>query len=114
MLSKILKLFNFSSSIPSISTQELSEKLKKKSKDVVLLDVRTPEEFNAGHISHAINADVRSVDFGKKLRALDKNKTYYVYCRSGMRSQQACKIMTESGFKQAINVKGGFLSWKNL
>lgn len=81
-----------------------------KSNQPVLLDVRTAGEFAGGTISGARNIDVMSPDFQKKISALDKNKEYFVFCRSGGRSAQACGIMAEQGFK-VYNLKGGVGAW---
>ena len=63
-------------------------------KEAVVLDVRTEEEFEDGYIPDAINIDIRQGQgFIDELEKLDKSKTYYVYCRSGARSAQACALM---------------------
>ena len=67
--------------------------------DVVVLDVRTPEEFKSGHIPNAINIDIYSDYFRADISALDKSKSYAVYCRSGKRSVDASSEMDLTGFK---------------
>lgn len=84
---------------------------KMNTSEVAILDVRTPEEFNNGHISGAINIDVKASDFKEKIRSLDKNKSYLVYCRSGVRSVTACNILNESGFSNLSNLLGGYNAW---
>jgi len=79
--------------------------------DVVVLDVRTPEEFNSGHIPNAINIDIYSDYFNSDIAALDKSKSYAVYCRSGKRSVDACEVMSELGFKSLYNLSGGIIEW---
>ena len=76
----------------------------------ILLDVRTEHEFNSGRIPDAINIDVMSHSFYDDIAALDKTKTYFVYCRSGGRSMQACLSMAELGFT-VCNLTGGINSW---
>ncbi|MCF7843543.1 rhodanese-like domain-containing protein [Candidatus Gracilibacteria bacterium] len=76
----------------------------------VLLDVRTPEEFNAGHIQSAINIDFQNQSFLSDIKNLDNSKTYFVYCRSGNRSGQAISIMKENGIKNIFELKGGIVS----
>lgn len=93
-----------------LAPKEFSEKLK--AENAFLLDVRTPEEFAEGHIEGAVNMDVQSADFNTQVSALDKNKAYYVYCRSGRRSASAQEIMKEAGFKQVYNLEGGILAWE--
>ena len=81
--------------------------------NVIILDVRTEDEFGEGNIPNAINIDIhKGQGFIYKLEELDKSKTYYVYCRSGARSGQACKIMNELGFEKAYNLVGGILGWQ--
>ncbi len=73
----------------------------------VVLDVRTPAEYAAGHLDGADNVDVLAPDFAARVDALDRKQTYYLYCRSGNRSGQAARRMKEMGFEKAYNV-GGF------
>ena len=79
--------------------------------DVVVLDVRTPEEFNSGHIPSAINIDIYSDYFNSDIEALDKSKSYAVYCRSGKRSVDASSEMDVIGFKTTYNLTGGIIEW---
>ena len=80
--------------------------------NAVILDVRTEDEFNEGFIANAINIDIhRGQDFVTEIEALDKNKNYYVYCRSGMRSAKACEIMNQLGFENVYNLIGGITEW---
>lgn len=84
-----------------------------KENDAVILDVRTLEEFEEGYIENAINIDIyKGQGFIYELENLDKNKNYYVYCKAGGRSAQACSIMKEMGFQNAFNLIGGMLNWK--
>lgn len=78
--------------------------------DSVILDVRTPSEFNSGNIPGAINIDIMSYEFHDKIAELDKSKTYFIYCRSGNRSGQACNIMSDMGYK-TYNLVGGIGAW---
>ncbi len=76
----------------------------------VLIDVRTPGEFKAGHLKGTdFNFDLISGEFQRKVTALDKNETYYLYCRSGNRSGQAARMMRSAGFENVYNI-GGFQS----
>ena len=80
--------------------------------NAVILDVRTEAEVSEGIIANAINIDIhKGQDFVDQIEALDKNKNYYVYCRSGMRSEKACEIMNHLGFENAYNLIGGILDW---
>lgn len=78
----------------------------------VVIDVRTPEEYAAGHLEGARNIDFRSSDFRSGLEALDRAAPYAVYCRSGNRSGQALEVMREMGFTSVVNLSGGILAWE--
>lgn len=81
--------------------------------NAVILDVRTEEECLDGIIPGAINIDIyKGQGFIYKLEELDKTKNYYVYCKAGGRSGQACSIMNELGFEHAYNLLGGFMNWE--
>lgn len=86
------------------------EKFKTENK-VTLLDVRTPKEFQDGHIEGAKNINYFDKTFKNELAKLDKKTPVYVYCRSGGRSGKAMNIMKEMGFKTVYNLMGGFISW---
>ncbi|MDH3973217.1 MAG: rhodanese-like domain-containing protein [Deltaproteobacteria bacterium] len=77
----------------------------------VILDVRTKGEYDKGHLFNSINIDIKSANFGEEIGLLDRNKTYLVYCHSGKRSKRAQKKMKSMGFKNIINMKGGFTGW---
>lgn len=96
--------------IKNISVEEF-EKLRGDKKNVVL-DVRTPKEFAAGHVPGAVNIDVNAPDFEKKLATLDPNKTYLVHCRSGNRSAKACEILGKLKFGQLYHFDGGMRAWE--
>ncbi len=77
----------------------------------VIIDIRTPEEFNEGHIENAVNIDFYSETFREDLDKLDKSKTYFIYCRSGSRSGRAMPIMEELGFQEVYNLSAGIKEW---
>ena len=80
--------------------------------NAVILDVRTEDEWNDGFIEHAINIDIyKGQGFIYAVEELDKSKNYYVYCKAGGRSQQACDIMNQLGFENTYNLVGGMLQW---
>ncbi|MBM3837436.1 MAG: rhodanese-like domain-containing protein [Verrucomicrobia bacterium] len=87
------------------------EKLAADKKNVVL-DVRTPKEFAAGHIKGAVNIDFNAPDFEKKIAALAKDKTYLVHCAGGVRSSKACAKMGDLRFKHLVNLEPGFKAWE--
>jgi rhodanese-related sulfurtransferase len=77
----------------------------------VLLDVRTPAEFAAGHVRGARNINFLSTDFPDVVAQLDPSVTYILYCKSGNRSSQAGTLMMQKGFKNVVNA-GGFEALK--
>ena len=94
-------------------TQEEWASELEKDENAVILDVRTEGEVLQGIIPNAINIDIyKGQGFIYRLEELDKTKNYYVYCRSGSRSRQACSIMNRLGFQNAYNLMGGILDWK--
>jgi len=79
---------------------------------VVVLDVRTPEEFAQGHLEGALNIDVSAPDFADRVGELDRAATYAVYCRSGNRSATALAEMAALGFTDAHHLAGGIGAWQ--
>lgn len=81
--------------------------------NAVILDVRTQEEVDEGYIPNAKVIDIyKGQEFVDELQKLDKSKNYYVYCRSGARSAQACTLMDQMGFNKTFNLLGGFSKWE--
>lgn len=78
----------------------------------VVLDVRTKQEYDAGHIPGAVLIDWNSPDFEKKVAALDKEKTYLVHCASGGRSAKASAKLGGLNFKNIYNLEGGYRAWE--
>jgi rhodanese-related sulfurtransferase len=96
-----------------ISVQEATDLIKNNQTNpqFIILDVRTPQEFSAGHIEGAFNLDFYDPSFKDELDKLDKGKTYFVYCRTGNRSGQTVKIMESMGFREAYNLSAGIVDW---
>jgi rhodanese-related sulfurtransferase len=94
----------------TLEPKEFNEQLQ--SQQGVLLDVRTPEEFNEGHLADAQNIDFKNTSFEASMGQLDKNKTYFVYCKAGIRSEKAVDLMQKLGFKQVYHMQGGIDAWK--
>jgi len=79
----------------------------------IILDVRTPAEYAEGHIEGAINIDFYSSEFEEMVKALDRDDTYFIYCRSGNRSGQARNLMEGLGFAEVYNLSGGINAWQD-
>lgn len=89
-----------------ISPEDFKQKMEKDRG--VIIDVRTHGEYNEGHLKEAdMQHDYLNGEFQKQLGSLDRDKTYYLYCRSGNRSGKAARIMKMQGFENVYNV-GGF------
>jgi len=79
---------------------------------LVILDVRTPQEYRSCHLFGSINLDFRSTSFADELAGLDRSKPYLVYCRTGVRSGQAAALMKSLGFRELYDLAGGIVSWQ--
>ncbi len=80
-------------------------------KDIVILDVRTPKEIAQGKIEGAVEINWFDGDSAEKIKTLDKNKTYLVYCKSGGRSGKCVNMMSDAGFESLYNLEGGYTAW---
>lgn len=95
-----------------LSQEEWRDKVSK-DENAVILDVRTELEVEEGYIPDARNIDIyKGQGFVDEIKKLDKSKNYYVYCRSGARSAQACTLMDQLGFNKTYNLIGGFSRWE--
>lgn len=74
--------------------------------DVVVIDVRTPVEHADGYLAGAERIDVQADDFQDRVAELDRDRTYFLYCRSGTRSGHAARIMADMGFSEVANIGG--------
>ncbi len=102
----MFNFFNKSANDTDISSEDFRTKLD--AERGVVIDVRTADEHNEGHIKLTdSNLDVLNGDFQRAITEMDKDKTYYLYCRSGNRSGQAARMMKQEGFENVYNV-GGF------
>jgi phage shock protein E len=97
--------------VTNLNVNDFASKIKDTS--VILIDVRTPAEFAAGHIEGALNIDFESGTFASDIQKLDKTESYAVYCRSGNRSGQATTLMSKDGFTSIFNLSGGVIDWAN-
>ncbi len=97
-----------------VGAEKFKYTVDKKPKNVVIIDVRTPEEYTEGKIPGAINIDYKNENFKEEVGKLDKSKVYFIYCRSGHRSGNSRVIMNEAGIKNVYDLDGGILGWKEL
>jgi rhodanese-related sulfurtransferase len=102
---------NFHKNISVAQADTLMQNHRDK-KDLLILDVRTPAEFAAGHIVGAVNIDFWGKDFEDSVAILEKGGLCLVYCTSGVRSGGAMKKMRKIGFKKIYNMNGGMFSWR--
>lgn len=96
--------------ITTITVEEFDKKLTEM-KNVQLVDVRTPEEYQGGHLKNALNYNLNGSDFENKLSKLDKTKPVMVYCLAGGRSAEAAEMMEKKGFAEVYNMQGGIMKW---
>ncbi|MBS3737924.1 rhodanese-like domain-containing protein [Mesohalobacter halotolerans] len=88
------------------------EKALKNDQNSVILDVRTPEEYEEQRIPNSKLIDVKDAQqFVEEVEKLDKTKAYYLYCKAGGRSAMACNIMEQMGFSDVSNLEGGITEW---
>ena len=95
-------------SISLISPDDLNSA----NKDILLIDVRTPQEFASGHLENAVNMNYFDSDFYANFKTLDKNKAVYLYCKSGRRSANAAEKLEDMGFAKIYDLDGGVLNWQ--
>lgn len=97
--------------IETISPTEAAELLNDPPADLVVLDVRTPDEFAGGHLADAVNLDYQAAGFAGELSALDRGASYLLYCRTGNRSAQVREMMSDLGFAEVYEIAGGIVAW---
>jgi len=110
----VLRAQDASGAYPNLSPAEARETIGKRSADpgFVLLDVRTPKEFDAERIEGAVMVDYLSPSFRDEIAKLDREKTFLVYCRTGNRTKGALKVMRELGFRNVSHLADGITGWK--
>ena len=80
-------------------------------KNILIIDIRRPEEFNSGHLPDAINIDYESANFKEKLQEITSKKKIAIYCRSGRRSAASIPVFEKIGFSEVIELDGGINAW---
>jgi rhodanese-related sulfurtransferase len=93
------------------SVDDIAEIIASPPEDLVILDIRTQEEFDAGHLAGAIIVDYYASDFEAQLRQLDLTVPYVMYCNSGNRSANALALMDSVGFEEVYEMDGGIQAW---
>lgn len=95
-----------------VSVQAFSEALNT-TPNATIIDVRTPEEFQGGHLKDAVNFNILGADFQSQVSKLDKTQPVFVYCKVGGRSADAVEKMKGMGFTTIYDMKGGYMAWSS-
>ncbi len=98
----------------NLNPKDFYNAIKTANRKVIIIDVRTPTEYENNHIANAINIDYLHEDFWREIEQLnDNDKSIFVYCRTGRRSIRACTLMRNGGFdnQKIFNLDGGFEEW---
>lgn len=93
------------------SVSDIADIIASPPEGLVILDIRTADEFSGGHLAGAINIDYYGSDFEAKLRSLDPDVPYVMYCNSGNRSANALALMDSIGFQEVYELDGGIQAW---
>lgn len=100
--------------VSEIEPKEAYQMIKKEDPlNLIVLDVRTREEFQHGRIPDAINIDFYKSDFEENVAKLSRDKVYIVYCLTSQRSSEAAQVMRKLGFKKIYNLRGGIMKWNS-
>jgi phage shock protein E len=105
-------VFILNAQIIKLNSNEVNDILKK-NHDFIILDVRTEQEFESGHIKGAININISKFDFFNKIDKLDRKAKYIVYCRTSNRSKVAVDYMISKSFINILHMMDGFVGWSN-
>ncbi|MBB3697943.1 rhodanese-like domain-containing protein [Flammeovirga yaeyamensis] len=97
---------------PQVSVSEFAE-IKNTHPNAIIIDVRTPGEYEQGTMENAQNINVKSNSFKEEVKDLDKEATVMVFCKGGVRSAKAKSILKEMGFENVVDLEGGFDAWKS-
>lgn len=101
-----------STTINEVLTVSEVQDVLAENQEILLLDVRTQEEYVEGHLPHAKNIDFLSDDFQQKVADLPRDEAVYLYCRSGNRSAKAVSLLQSMGFKEIYDLEGGYQAWE--
>jgi thioredoxin len=97
--------------VTNLSVSAFADKLKA-TPTAIILDVRTPDEFESGHLLNAINMDWNGNDFTQKVSKLNQSTPVFIYCLAGSRSASAATEMRKNGFKEVYEMAGGMMKWR--
>lgn len=103
---KVLRWQKIKATLNNMSIEDFSNVIKEDS-DAIILDVRTPEEYEEDRFENAINFNYLSRTLSDDIDKLNPNKSYYVYCKTGRRSIRICTLLKNSGFKKVFNLDQG-------
>ena len=106
----IFSPYTSKNAVGNLSSEEFENKIKNDPQKV-LLDVRTVPEHEEVRIPGSVLIDLYSHDFRNKIESLDKSKSYYLYCRSGNRSQHAAQMMIQMGYENVSHLAPGIIGW---
>ncbi|MCY9659629.1 rhodanese-like domain-containing protein [Paenibacillus chondroitinus] len=95
--------------LKNLKPDQFQDELKE-NRNRILIDVREPGELKQGYIPGAINIPLSRIK--QRVREIPANKNVYLYCRSGMRSKQAARILQKNGFRELSHLQGGIMSWR--
>jgi phage shock protein E len=98
--------------IETVSPAQAGDLLASPPAGLVVLDVRTPDEFASGHLAGAVNLDFYSASFATDLAALNRDVPYLIYCHTGNRSGQTREMMRQLGFERVYDLQGGIAAWQ--
>ncbi len=95
-----------------MKSTEVAQVLKNPPENLIILDIRTPKEYAAGHLKDAVLVDFIAPDFEQKLAKFDKDAPYIMHCRTGARSSRAMVVMEDMGFTNVIHMSDGIVGWQ--
>lgn len=106
--SPLLLVFVLIAACAQNTSKPISEVSQEELKNVVLVDVRTPEEYAEGHLDNSLNINWHDTDFAEQFDAISKDETIFLYCKMGGRSAKAQEKLISLGFENVVNLEGGY------
>jgi len=96
--------------LEDLDSESFAERIKS-DKNAAIIDVRTPMEYDEGHLADSLLIDISNPSFTNEIEKLDKSKSYYIYCKSGNRSWHAGNYMLKQGFQSVAHLSPGIIGW---